>query len=696
MYNKPTDNSQDDIASENGTAAEETVKISQNPENEPASAGSEKNAENQTTPLNIINEDASLGGEEHSLYSRSFSGDSALLNFFTRSYEQIYLEESFYGLLLRYGLLIIAIMLSWGITGFISDVSARCTFSFFIIFIFGAVPRFFYIRYYRVYRNNEIKNDYSPHSFTDRLIYSTRKNLSSLFMFLLSGAILFYILVAHTKNGGLIFLQSFILFALLNTVFNVPGCSRLMKADSKISFFRFNRRFAVALICGLAGFASGYFLYEPSISLKEANDIIFGSFNADYHNNLFVILIQGLNYTVALIDLTLYSLTNATWYGLMKALLIGMPMAVFSAHVAMMLGMLTMPWDEFKMINSKQEWVKQRKCFLVRNWKTIMLPLFMTVFMVALYVFGYPRYQQYLEMARLSAAGQVKIEAELIGGVKYKLGTLKEIQSIKNNGLKELHQLMTTASTEIDKHFEELNDSAEQFVTWYKARNKQYPFTAGETQLKQSFISTLKIRNLDNSLNNMRKDIAKFAEEILVSTRDSIDRVLEDNKLQNEEGVKQLKLGQNIDPELLYELDTGTGKNIYLKGDLRQQINMPSTESVLIKDFDDPDSEWFNNASSKSMQNIEDQLFGTKTENDGNNVQDQDEEGEGAIEDRLLKHLLSMLYACRATITESMAASLNMPLENGNKSVKKGRPVNNAIIDAESVTADEKDPEPED
>ena len=44
MYNKPTDNSQDDIASENGTAAEETVKISQNPENEPASAGTEKNA----------------------------------------------------------------------------------------------------------------------------------------------------------------------------------------------------------------------------------------------------------------------------------------------------------------------------------------------------------------------------------------------------------------------------------------------------------------------------------------------------------------------------------------------------------------------------------------------------------------------------------------------------------------------------
>ena len=85
MYNKPTDNSQDDIASENGTAAEETVKISQNPENEPASADTEKTAENQTTPLNIINEDASLGGEEHSLYSRSFSGDSALLNFFTRS-----------------------------------------------------------------------------------------------------------------------------------------------------------------------------------------------------------------------------------------------------------------------------------------------------------------------------------------------------------------------------------------------------------------------------------------------------------------------------------------------------------------------------------------------------------------------------------------------------------------------------------
>ena len=121
---------------------------------------------------------------------------------------------------------------------------------------------------------------------------------------------------------------------------------------------------------------------------------------------------------------------------------------------------------------------------------------------------------------------KIKADAELIGGVKYKNGTFKEISRAKQNGLNELHLLLTTASTEINDHFSELNETAELFINWYQARNKQYPFTAGDSQLKQSFISTMKIKNLDNSLNNMRKDIARAAEDILNKTKENIDEIL--------------------------------------------------------------------------------------------------------------------------------------------------------------------------
>ena len=72
------------------------------------------------------------------------------------------------------------------------------------------------------------------------------------------------------------------------------------------------------------------------------------------------------------------------------------------------------------------------------------------------------------------------------------------------------------------------------------ARNKQYPFTAGDSQLKQSFISTMKIKNLDNSLNNMRKDIARAAEDILNKTKENIDEILKNNKLDEKAEVRKL------------------------------------------------------------------------------------------------------------------------------------------------------------
>ena len=73
----------------------------------------------------------------------------------------------------------------------------------------------------------------------------------------------------------------------------------------------------------------------------------------------------------------------------------------------------------------------------------------------------------------------------------------------------------------------------------------------------------------------------------------------------------------------------------------------------------------------------------------------QEEERDKVIEDRLLKHLLSMLYSCRAVIAENMAASLNMPLENVNRKTGKDSPVNNVIIDAEAVSADDEKAENE-
>ena len=53
-----------------------------------------------------------------------------------------------------------------------------------------------------------------------------------------------------------------------------------------------------------------------------------------------------------------------------------------------------------------------------------------------------------------------------------------------------------------------------------------------------------------------------------------------------------------------------------------------------------------------------------------------------------VKHLISMLYSCKETIAESVANSLNMPLEDIQKT-SKGRPVNNAIINTEAESSAE-------
>ena len=174
MYNNITDNKPDNSA--DTEEAVPTLNISQ--ENETKSAA-ENTGSQQDDTAHIINEDA----QDFENFSHSFENDSRFLNFFTRSYEQIYMEESFYELLFKYAGIIVLILFTWAVTGFISSVSSRCMFSLVMICIFGVLPRIFYIRYYRVYKNNEIKKDYTPHSFTDRLIYSTKRNLSSMFMF---------------------------------------------------------------------------------------------------------------------------------------------------------------------------------------------------------------------------------------------------------------------------------------------------------------------------------------------------------------------------------------------------------------------------------------------------------------------------------------------------------------------------------
>ena len=600
-----------------------------------------------------------------------------------------YREENWFELALKYAGVFAILLLCRGFVGFADSITTKCIIAFVLIFIFFIIPRTFYIRYYHIYRNNEMSMDFNARSIVERIVYSTRRNLSSIFMFTMTGFILFYTLVGNSAEGRFLVLTSFILYAVLNSLFNLPIVSKIMKASRKPNVFRFYRRFIVCFIIGIITFSLGYFRYQPSLTLEQSKAVIFGGFETDYENNLFTIFLQTINFIIASVDFTLLSLKGTYYYEPVKAVLVAMPLGIFGCQTAIIFSLLCMPFAEIGSMMKKQKWMKQRKCFLFRYWKTIALPLFLTVFLAVSYNFGYPKYIEFQQKVMMDNDDKIKADAELIGGVKYKNGTFKEISRAKQNGLNELHLLLTTASTEINDHFSELNETAELFINWYQARNKQYPFTAGDSQLKQSFISTMKIKNLDNSLNNMRKDIARAAEDILNKTKENIDEILKNNKLDEKAEVR--KLSQNIDPDSLYMFYTSDKVSFSLLDDLKQQIKLPSVETIIVKEFDNPDSVWFNNKASRAMQSIEDQLFGTETEGNSQNIPAEEEESDNKIiNNTMLKHLLASLDSCRIEITEALANSLKLPLEDPNTGKSKDRPKNNAIgIDESGDAADD-------
>ena len=108
-----------------------------------------------------------------------------------------YREENWFELALKYAGVFAILLLCRGFVGFADSITTKCIIAFVLIFIFFIIPRTFYIRYYHIYRNNEMIMDFNARSIVERIVYSTRRNLSSIFMFTMTGFILFY-----TLNSG--------------------------------------------------------------------------------------------------------------------------------------------------------------------------------------------------------------------------------------------------------------------------------------------------------------------------------------------------------------------------------------------------------------------------------------------------------------------------------------------------------------
>ncbi len=612
----------------------------------------------------------------------------ALLRFLTPAPGQQYEEEPFGELLLKYAAIAAVMFLAWAVTGYPASVEGRSAAALVFVVLFFALPRLFYIRYYRACRNREILADYAPATFTERVVYSTRRNVSSLFMSAYSGVIVFYALVARSRTVGCIILLAFIAFALLNYVLNMPGFSRLMNADARLAVHRFNRRFITCLLTGLVCFAAGYFLYVPGPDFAYARKVLFGVVNPEYSDSLFVTFLGTADYVVAAIDLALGALAPTPWYGPVLAILVALPMGIAGTHIAIVLSQLCLPFGEIRTIAGPQPWVKPRRSFLVRHWKSICLPLFLCAFLSAVYHYGAPLYLKYQEQLMVYNNTEIKPEAELIDGVRYRKGTLSAIDEAQKEGLGGFQDLLADSSHEINELFDALDAPAENFVAWFRARAGQYPFAAGDAQLKQSFVSTLRLRNLDNSLNNIRKDTAAMAEGILRETRKKIDEILAGNR--EDEKAEPRKLGQNIDSYLLYRLYTSNNVYFDLQSDERIQIRLPSTETVLIRDFDDAGAIWFKSPDSKVLQSIEDELFagdaGAEAPEDAAPPVPPEENPEAQKEysDALTAHLSARLDACRQLVTEELAKALRMPLDAESSGVKKPQPVNTAIEGAET------------
>ncbi len=578
-------------------------------------------------------------------------------------------QESLGRLSIRFMSVLIIAIGCYLLTQAVDSLQSKAIISIITIFVFLGIPRLFYYRYKKVIINEELKINFKPKGFWERLIFATRKTLAAPFIILLTSLIAFNTLITQNKAGLLIICSSFVFYIAFEFVLNTPFFSKFFKADKIPSVYPFYRRWMSIILTSIVSFILGLLVIEPAYNQEEAFKVIASAVTTDISNtnSYFLIFMQSLDITVGLNNYVLGLTANTSWYMLAKAILIALPFSIFSIHISLSLSLLTLSRYRIKQTLEHQDWVPTKGNFILRHWKTAALPLFLIAFFGSIYHFGYPYYIKYQDkILMLEQPKEVTADAEIISDEYYKLGTIKAITDAKQQAIAQLKALLNCSVNDTKASFNDSLEMSSKFATWFVNRSKQAPFKPHDKQLKQAVVSMLNLKNLHIQLESIRKDLRIDTYAVYENLVNLIDITLKNNLLKKKkDGIYTAKLAESNN--FISILDLSPTMHVDINKPNEINILQVDLEKELISDIDDPNSIWFEHILSTEAQNLESDLLDSNNHNSSN-----------SFSNRLTTYLTRIINNNTKLLIENYAQNLSLPLDD---SIELNFSRNTEIID---------------
>ncbi len=550
------------------------------------------------------------------------------------------------------------------------------------VILFYYLPRIFYTRYKRVILNEEVKHNFYPHGIFERLVYSTKKQLSASFMFLLTGLMLYYLVVTKNDNGIQIALISLVVTFAVSAILTVPLMQKFFHEDETETIFPFYRRSIAAIIAGLVCFTIAFIYFGPRLTAEEAFKHITSAVTTDVNDidGYLTITGQVLDIVASLKDYALSKTFDTTWYLPLKALLIALPYGLLGAHIAIIIGVLSLPLATAKEILNRQQWIKTDRGIVKRYWKTIALPFFLFAFFGAAFYYGYPYYLKYKPKLVLTEIHSKKSSVyDLIDGQYYEPGTVKKIDTEKLHAINRMKDLLNNAINEVNNVFAEEEDRLQNFVKWYKEARTSKVFSVGNGTLIENYKSIMNLYNLNIQLQNIRKELAQENSKIYAELGIYIDTVSSENEKKFANDEEKAATGRKHSSKEINTIRLANGTIVPIRENFRMMTQLPDVSLDLLDDFNNPKSPWFFYTPSKEEQQLEDNIFDAidkqkpdegKTdkkadEKDSNETEApeeiESEEDSNISEDKLMLYALNILNSERSNIIKSLSKGIGIP-----------------------------------
>lgn len=475
----------------------------------------------------------------------------------------------------------------------IDNLNLKLVLAFILLTITIYIPALFFGRFYKVIRNEERREDSLPSDGIMFFISAIRNPFVSFIMFFISSLIVLNSIITPSFNTYTIFGVAIIAHIIISKLVSEDSISNLTN-NGNVYVNNFFKLFITALTTGLIILGTTLVIYEPNTNLETQIASLNETANIAKESGQFTFILSQVFSTTGVITTSLLSSTqDSLLYYLFKLLFIAIPFAFVAIHISICLSLLTLNTNMYKYILMKHKWTKNYKNFLQKHWKEILLPTFLLSLFYCGYHFGMPLYEKYKNQLFYTPTVSETVNAEEIGDKIYALGTLNEINNLKQNTTNKIKNLLRGYFIEINHDFDELSKNSPSFVSWFEKQSNSKQIMPGDMFIINSFISSMDVKKTDLVVNNIRKELSVELSEIYKKLEADIAKYLELHLYDEAKNGKPLTDKSKTPLDLIYTINLENGGRINLKENNYFELDPINVEKMLTKQLRDHNSLWF-------------------------------------------------------------------------------------------------------